>query len=259
MMREDGSDAASPAPAASYDGIATSELARRLGVPRLAAFAVVESTMDVAHALAAADAPEGTTVLADRQAAGRGRQGRPWHSASGQGVWLTVVHRPRDPAAIDVLSLRIGLALAEAVDALAPSAVRLKWPNDLYTGSGKLAGILVEARWRDARPEWVAIGVGVNVRPPGTLAAGALRPEVSRVEVLERIVPAIRGACATGGHLTAAEVARFHARDLAVARRVVAPVPGVVRGIDASGAIVISTPVGEQHCRAGSLQFAEDV
>lgn len=214
--------------------------------------------MDVAHALAAAGAPDGTTVLADRQASGRGRHGRTWHSAAGQGVWVTIIDRPRDPEAVEVLSLRVGLAIAAAIEPLAPSPVRLKWPNDLHVAAGKLAGILVEARWRDARLDWVAIGVGLNVRAPAAVTAGALRAGVSRIEALARIVPAIRDACRAGGRLREEELAGFRARDLAAGRRVAAPAVGVVRGIDPAGAILIATPAGEVACRSGSLLFAED-
>lgn len=245
--------------AATFDGVGVDDLRIRLGLPRLEVYASVGSTMDVAHALAAAGAPTGATVLADRQEAGRGRQGRAWHSASGQGVWVTVIARPHDPGAVEVLSLRIGLAIAGALDPLAPSSVRVKWPNDLHVDDGKLAGILVEARWRDARLDWVAIGIGLNVRPPAAVAAGALRPGTSRIDALACILPAVRVACDARGHLSPGEVAAFQARDLAVGRHVVAPAAGIVRGIDGTGAIVISTSRGEQRCRSGSLQFAEAV
>src|SRR6185436_16510341 len=98
-------------------------------------------------------APAGTVVLADAQRGGRGRGGRRWASPPGVGVWLTLVERPADHAALEVLSLRLGLHAAAAVERFAARGgggpVRLKWPNDLYVGEGKLAGVLVEVRWRD--------------------------------------------------------------------------------------------------------------
>jgi BirA family biotin operon repressor/biotin-[acetyl-CoA-carboxylase] ligase len=162
------------APAAAYDGVSVDALAVHLGVARLALYARVHSTMDVAHALAAAGAPHATLVLADAQVGGRGRARRRWASPLGTGVWATWIARPERADALDVLSLRVGLALAARLDALAPARVRIKWPNDLLLApdahatspGGKLAGVLVEARWRDTRPEWVAVGVGINVRPP---------------------------------------------------------------------------------------------
>jgi BirA family biotin operon repressor/biotin-[acetyl-CoA-carboxylase] ligase len=51
---------------------------------------------------------------------------------------------------IEVLSIRVGIRAARALDRFAREPIRLKWPNDLYVGGGKLAGILVEARWRES-------------------------------------------------------------------------------------------------------------
>src|SRR5688572_8245425 len=120
--------------------------------------------MDVANALAGEGAPAGTLILADAQLAGRGRSGRRWESNSGDGIWMTLIERLNDVSAIDVLSLRIGLRAARALDRFAGVRVGLKWPNDMYLPAGKLGGILVESRWRGPRPEWTAIGIGINVR-----------------------------------------------------------------------------------------------
>lgn len=249
-------------PAAHYDGSSDAELASRLGVPRVYAYGTVASTMDLAHRLAEAGEPAGTLVLADAQEAGRGRHGRGWTSEAGKGIWLTLVERPEESSGVEVLSLRIGLAIAEALEEFAAAPIRLKWPNDVYVGEGKLAGVLSEGRWRSGRLEWLAIGVGVNVRAPGAgpagATAGALRDGVSRVEVLQRLVPAVRAAAAAGGALDAGEVARFHARDLAVGRAVVSPSRGVVAGVDASGAVAVLGATGKSLHRAGSLVFAED-
>ncbi|HYD54232.1 MAG TPA: biotin--[acetyl-CoA-carboxylase] ligase, partial [Gemmatimonadaceae bacterium] len=143
----------SPAPVlrGAYDGIDRETLAARLGVPRLALFAEVTSTQDVANALAGDGTPAGTLVLADAQLAGRGRHGRRWASEAGAGIWLTLVERPTDAAALEVLSLRLGLEAARVLDGWADAPVRLKWPNDLLVGEAKLAGILVEVRWREQR------------------------------------------------------------------------------------------------------------
>lgn len=245
-----------------YDGAAEPALAARLGLPHVYAYSTVASTMDLAHALAESGAPGGTLVLADAQESGRGRQGRGWTSESGKGIWFTLVERPDEASGVEVLSLRIGLAIAEALEAFAPAPIRLKWPNDVYVGDGKLAGILSEGRWRSGRLEWLAIGIGVNVRapdtaPPGTVA-GTLRSGVSRLEVLTCLVPAVRAAAQASGALDAAEVARFHARDLAVGRTVVSPSRGIVAGIDVSGAVTVVGSTGRSLHRAGSLVFAED-
>src|SRR5215217_6891246 len=102
-----------PRPADSYGGVTATALAARLGVPAVLAFDRVGSTLDVAHRVAPT-AASGTLVLADEQTAGRGRHGRRWASAPGAGLWLTLIERPVDIRALDVLSLRIGLAAAAA-------------------------------------------------------------------------------------------------------------------------------------------------
>lgn len=242
---------------AKYDGRDAATLARLLDVPSVVVFDSTESTMDDAHGLATVDALPGTIVLTDRQTSGRGRNGRRWASESGQGIWMTVIERPDDPRAIDVLSIRLGLRAARALDRWAAAPVRLKWPNDLFVGDGKLAGILVEARWRANRIDWVAIGIGVNVREPmGVAKAAALRPGAERVDVLCELVPAVRAAAQARGALTQEELDEFAARDIAVGRTCVDPTRGQVRGISPTGELVVETEAGLRTFRDGSLTFA---
>jgi BirA family biotin operon repressor/biotin-[acetyl-CoA-carboxylase] ligase len=246
--------------AVRYDGWDAATLASELGVPRVELHETVSSTLDVAHALASGGAPAGTLVLADRQTAGRGRGGKGWASHPGAGVWLTLVERPRDPSALDVLSLRLGLGAAPVLDRWSADAVRLKWPNDLYVGDRKLAGVLAEARWREDRVEWVAIGMGVNVvAPPDVPSAAGLQSGTSRVELLAELIPALRAAAFASGPLTSRELASFAARDVGRGRRCVEPVAGVVRGIGPSGALLVDRPDGATgEFNAGSLVFAEE-
>jgi BirA family transcriptional regulator, biotin operon repressor / biotin---[acetyl-CoA-carboxylase] ligase len=249
----------SDAPATLYDGATGTDLAALLGVPRVELRSTVPSTQDVAHLLAAAGAPAGTLVLADEQQAGRGRHGRAWVSEAGAGIWLTLIERPADSMAIDVLSLRIGLAIARALDAFATDVVRLKWPNDVYTTRGKVAGILCEARWRDGAVEWVAIGVGINVRVPEEAPGAAGLPSATpRLDVLRNVVTRLREAAALHGHLTAAELAEFATRDLAVGRTCLEPVGGKVVGVDAGGELLIDTGSRTVGVRAGSLVLEEE-
>ena len=248
------------AAAVTYDGWSERELAAELAVPRLALLQTTPSTMDVAHDLAAAGAPAGTLVLADCQSAGRGRAGKGWTSRPGAGIWATLVERPRDPSALDVLSLRLGLRAAPVLERWAADPVRLKWPNDLYVGTGKVAGVLVEARWRDGRVEWVAIGVGINVVAPREYPnAAGLEPGTGRVELLTELVPALRAAAFATGPLREAELAAFTARDMARGRRCSSPARGVVRGIDAQGSLLVEGDDGAvAAARGGSLLFEEE-
>lgn len=127
----------------------------------------VESTNDVARALAEDGAPHGTAVLAERQTAGRGRRGRTWVSPPGENVYLSLVLRPELPAerAFE-LTLLAAVALAEALEfcGVAPG---IKWPNDVELGGRKVAGILAELSTSpDGLLRHVVLGLGVNVNAP---------------------------------------------------------------------------------------------
>lgn len=242
-----------------YDGVPSAALANDLGVPRVVAYDRVGSTMDVAHALAAEGAPAGTLVIADAQTGGRGRAGRRWISAPGAGIWMTLLERPADASALEVLSLRLGLAAAVAVQPFADGAVQVKWPNDLQIARRKLAGVLVEARWRDAQPEWVAIGLGLNVVAPDDLPETAgLRADNGRPAVLAALVPALRAASAARGPLSPTELAAYAARDALAGRWIAAPVAGVVRGVAPSGELRVTAADGAEHrLRQATITLAD--
>ena len=242
----------------TWDGYDADAVARRCRVPRVELLGETDSTLDVAHALAEGGAVAGTIVVADSQRAGRGRQGRAWTSRPGAGVWATVIERPRDPSILELLSLRVGLRLAEALDSLAGDQVRVKWPNDLLVREGKLAGILTEARWSGSTLGWVAVGVGVNMEPPEDVPSAAALRRGERLDVLEAIVNAVRAGVAATGELTADERARYAARDALAGRRIVAPAIGRVAGISATGSLLVDTERGREQHRAGTIRFAEE-
>ena len=237
-----------------FDGFTSPDLAALLDLPDVELFATTASTLDVAHRIASDGCPSGTLVLADQQSAGRGRTGAKWLSPAASGIWLTLVERPADISALDVLSLRVGLMAARALDRFASEPVRLKWPNDLYVEGRKLAGILIEARWRDTRLDWVAVGVGVNVSAPADFPlAGALDAGTRRVEVLAELVPALREAAKAVGHLTPAEMTEWNARDLARGRLCRAPARGIVEGISPGGELLVALADSVARFRSGSL------
>jgi BirA family biotin operon repressor/biotin-[acetyl-CoA-carboxylase] ligase len=146
---------------------------------------------DLAVRLLAGDrVAEGEWLVADRQTAGKGRQGRTWFDGHGNFMGSTVVRPgPGDPPPAS-LALLAGLALHEVVATLVPplSAVLLKWPNDLMIGAAKLAGILLE-RVGDA----VIVGIGTNLaqapRVEGreTIALSAFGPSPDRDHFAESL------------------------------------------------------------------------
>lgn len=237
-----------------FDGATHEELERELRLPRVELFEATTSTLDVAHRLATEGAAAGTLVIANEQTAGRGRGGKTWASAPGTGLWLTLIERPDDTSGLDVLSLRIGLAAARALDRFAAEPVRVKWPNDLYIEYGKLAGILVEARWRESSLEWVAIGLGINVlAPEGVPGSAWLDPGTARVDVLSELIPVVREAVRQSGPLSQAEMEEFAARDLARGRKCVTPALGRVAGITANGELLVTLADSVAAFRSGSL------
>lgn len=212
----------------------------------------VASTMEAAHAVAAAGADHGTAIVARQQTAGRGTRGRVWASDVG-GLWCSVVTHPRRTDALEALSLRVGLVLAAAIELAFPVLPRLeiKWPNDLLIDRRKLAGILCEARWAGATCQWVVVGVGVNVTNPlpEELRASATRlvdwvPSVDAGKLAPQVVAAVALAARDAGPLSAAELAAFAQRDALAGRRLLAPVVGTAEGISPGGALRIRTDSG---------------
>jgi BirA family transcriptional regulator, biotin operon repressor / biotin---[acetyl-CoA-carboxylase] ligase len=163
--------------------------------------AVTDSTNRVAMEMAENGAKHGTVVVADAQTAGRGRMGRRWTSPAGKNLYVSLLLRPSVPT-VDAprLALVAGVALADAVEAVGVPA-SLKWPNDLYCGGRKAAGILAEMASDPDGVRHVVIGVGLNVNmeeadfPPDLRStATSLRIRAGRafrrVDVLARLLEA---------------------------------------------------------------------
>ena len=153
-------------------------------------FAEAASTNDVAQSLAEHGAPEGATVVASAQTAGRGRFGRTWFSPPGAGVYASVV--VRNAKAAPFLTLAGGVAVAEGVRAASGLPVEIKWPNDIVVRGAqgaaqrrKLAGILAEASTSAEGLQYVILGFGINLRSaayPADLAdrATSIETELGR-------------------------------------------------------------------------------
>lgn len=130
-------------------------------------FATLPSTNTDLLEAAANGAPEGAVNIADEQTAGRGRGGHDWHSAPGDGLYLSALVRPslRLREAL-LLSLATGLAARHAVLQTTGLALDIRWPNDLMLGPRKVGGILVETAAEPGRDPWLrhaVIGIGINV------------------------------------------------------------------------------------------------
>lgn len=158
----------------------------------------VGSTIDLARRLADEGAPEGTAVLALEQEAGRGQQGRRWHSPRGVAIYLTALLRPAlEPPQCASLTALVGLAARDAVaEGLGVPGVVLKRPNDLLVarpdgGWRKLAGLLVDTAVQGPVVRHVLVSLGLNVMQeeadfPAELAGSAtsIRMETGRAPSL---------------------------------------------------------------------------
>jgi BirA family biotin operon repressor/biotin-[acetyl-CoA-carboxylase] ligase len=133
---------------------------------------------------------EGDWLIAERQTAGRGRQGRAWSDGLGNFMGSTVVHAAVGDPPLASLALLAGLAVHQAVapHIPPPSLPQLKWPNDVLVGGAKLAGILLE-RVGDA----VVVGIGVNLAAApdlpdrSTVALSAFGPAPDRLHFAEEL------------------------------------------------------------------------
>ena len=112
----------------------------------------IGSTNERARELAEQGAAHGTLVTAAEQTKGRGRQGRSWSTPKGTAIAASLVLTEFD----DLLPLRAGLAVAD----VAGESALVKWPNDVWIGGKKVAGILAESR---SEPRWAVLGIGINV------------------------------------------------------------------------------------------------
>jgi BirA family biotin operon repressor/biotin-[acetyl-CoA-carboxylase] ligase len=223
------------------------------------------STMDSAALLARYGARERTAVVSGEQTAGRGRQGRWWHSAPHSGLYCTLILRPSVAAKrLGALSLVAANAVAEAIEAITGAHTQVKWPNDIWLGNDptrrKAAGILLASSLSNDAIEYVLVGIGVNVSapvcdlPPGAtsvLAATGVRTSPDRV--LDAVLAGIdRGYAAYMGAQGRPSLAAWRARAALLGEQVTIDEAGKVRGgryagIDDDGALLLLESTGQMH------------
>lgn len=230
------------------------------------------STMDEARRLAEAGAPEGTVVVADRQSAGRGREGRTW-TQMGTSLFATLVLRPPPlPASIAPLSLATGLALSRSIERITGHKALLKWPNDVWMGERKVAGILIEGVYDAEGPRFLLVGIGVNgdVRPqeipePLRASSTSLSIEAGRHVCLPAL---LKRFCedyeAVTDSLWRGDVGIvLHdvlQRSLVIGRRVrvetrKGKVEGTARGLGPRGELLVETTGGTERIEVGDCEL----
>jgi BirA family transcriptional regulator, biotin operon repressor / biotin---[acetyl-CoA-carboxylase] ligase len=209
-----------------------------------------DSTNERARALAIAGAPHGTVVTAGEQTAGRGRQGRAWTASPGSALLMSVVLREPD----ELLPLAAAVATCDAL----PLDCAIKWPNDIWAGGRKLAGILAEGRPRE---RWAVLGIGLNVTTeefPPELAGAATSLRLEGVDtdpesVLSELTAALDRRLEDGrSELLAAWRERDALRGKAVRWD---GGEGTAAGIDDSGSLLVRTEEGPVALEAGEVHL----
>lgn len=241
-----------------------------------------DSTNRVAADLARDGAEHGTTVVAEGQSAGRGRLGRSFFSPSYQNLYTSIVLRPNlDTARAPTTILAAAVAVAETVAASVddPTAVAIKWPNDVLLGGLKTSGILMEMGAEATRVRHLVLGIGVNLnvdralfpdefRALATSLASHRGKPVERVDFAARLydnLEAVLDRHAQGGFdaVRSDFEARFQMRGQRV--RVLdaiggggAAVEGTASGIDADGALLVRRDDGvTERVVAGDVTIAK--
>lgn len=262
-------------PAESWEGCSPEELRQAWKLPAVHLYARLGSTNDVARTLAAGGAPHGTLVVADEQFAGRGRAGRSWHSPPGVGLWCSFLAAPPAADRLAAIPLLVGLRVADALDPWMEEGipVRIKWPNDLLVGQGKVGGILCESSWAGDAVAQFVIGIGINLLQradefPSEIrdrAASLRQPggrPISRFDVASAVVARIRPLLAGTAELDLEEFTRRDALrgrgievlDPATGRVLAA---GTANGVARDGALVVlDAEGGRLLVRSGTIVVA---
>lgn len=224
----------------------------------------VDSTNRLARQLGLDGTPSGTAVVAERQTAGRGRNGRTFLSPPG-GVYLSVVVRPKvPPPQAGRLTLMTAVAVCEAIERVSACRPVIKWPNDVLIGGGKVCGILLEMVAREDCVDFVVLGAGINVRSaPDGVGATSLWAEGARVgraevagAVLDRLDAAY--AASVGGRWTEV-LSQWRHRCVTMGQMVRVTSTGgqriVGRAVDITqdGALLVDAPEGVRTVYAGDV------
>ncbi len=218
-----------------------------------------------------AGAGSGLVCSAERQLAGRGRRGRSWVSPFARNLYLSLAWEyHQGAAALEGMSLAVGVAVVRALRACGVEDIRLKWPNDLLSGEAKLGGILLEMAGDAAGTCQVVVGVGLNVAMPDA-AAGEIdqawtdlgrlgaepAPRRNRLlaALLNELLPLVAEFEARGFEPWRDE---WNALDAYAGRPVVLhtgsqAVAGNARGVDERGALQLETSGGMQSIYGGEI------
>ena len=231
---------------------------------------MIDSTNEEARRRALAGDAGRLWIVADEQTAGRGRRGRAWISPKGNLHTSALMSDPCPPAVAAQLGFVAGVALARAAKDLGAADVGLKWPNDLMSGRGKCAGILVEGIVFGGRRAAYVVGVGVNcAHAPVGLGYATSRltrahgQTVGRDELFERLAERFGEALGVWRAGQAFDGIRAAWLDCALGlheriaiQNGVGQHEGVFEGIDAGGRLLMRSERGLETIEAADLTLS---
>lgn len=240
----------------AWQGLLTT---RTLGRGESRILAEATSTNTLLRDMARAGAPAGSLCLCETQTAGKGRLGRSWHSPAGQGLWLSVLLRPRlKPQDAPFVTLCAAMAMEQAVRQATGLDTRIKWPNDLVLCGKKLCGILLEIGATVDGVDYIVVGTGLNVRRgayPADLAHQATSiedhlPPPPRARLLALYLNALEVVITRLENEGFAALAQAYAqRSCTLGRQVhvsgSVDFTGVAQSIDETGALLVLDEKGE--------------
>ncbi len=251
--------------------IAASMSARAQGLlANLELCQVVDSTNDSLMRQSTIGPSAGYACLAEQQTAGKGRRGRSWVSPFGRNIYLSVCWGFESVAALEGLSLAVGVALARALSAVGVEGVALKWPNDILCGSQKLAGVLIEVSGDLAGSCQVVVGLGVNVSMPAAAAEAIEQPWIDVASLVEGVSRNhLAGAILSelllllegyGEHGFSAYRQEWQSLDAYYGQRVelhtaTRSYSGIARGVDDSAALLLELESGLQAFVGGEVSL----
>ena len=229
------------------------------------------STNTDAMAAARQGVPHGSVLFADAQSAGRGRGGHAWQSATGKGLYVSIVLRPQAPVSLwPLLPFCTGLATLEAIAAVTGLAPDLRWPNDVLIGPRKVCGILVEAGSDSNGQQFAVAGIGINVHQrtfPADLATPATSLDLENgrftsrqsllvrlLESLERQTTSLADDQAPERILAALEATSTWLRGRRVEVHGPQACTGLTAGLDPHGFLRIQTEAGIVVVQTGGIR-----
>jgi BirA family biotin operon repressor/biotin-[acetyl-CoA-carboxylase] ligase len=149
-------------------------------------YETLSSSNNEAIRLASSGAPEGTVVVCREQTAGRGQRNNRWASAPGENITMSLILRPDGLAGDElfILSKAFSIAVVRTLNRYGIETASIKWPNDIYVNTRKIAGILIEHSFFGNKLVFSVIGLGLNVNqvvfPPMDIVPTSIAAETGQ-------------------------------------------------------------------------------